>query len=176
MRIMPFRVAALALVVSAGIAHAQQAPAGVQGEMLASFDDAASKMVQLAQAIPAEKYGWRPAEGVRSVSEVLMHVAGGGYYVMGAVGMPSPAGLPQNMEAVTAKADVIRMLQQSIDAVRGAMRSMPAADLDKATTLFGQPATYRSVALLATVHVHEHLGQLIAYARSNGVTPPWSGQ
>jgi len=176
MRTTPFRAAAWALLVGAGAAQAQQAPAGVQAEMQSSFDDAAGKIVQLAEAIPAEKYAWRPAEGVRSVAEVLMHVTGGGYYVMASAGMERPAGLPQNLDAITAKADVVRLLQQSIEAVRGAIRAMPAADLDKAATLFGQPTTYRNVVLTATVHVHEHLGQLIAYARMNGITPPWSMQ
>jgi len=176
MRITPIRAAAVALVLSAATASAQQASTGVQGEMLNWFDDAANKIVQLAQAIPEDKYAWRPAQGVRSVSEVLMHVTGGGYFVMGSVGIARPAGLPQNMDAVTAKAEVVRLLQQSIDAVRGAMRTMPAADLDKPTTLFGQPSTHRNVVLAATVHVHEHLGQLIAYARMNGITPPWSMQ
>jgi len=72
MRTTPFRAAAWALLVGAGAAQAQQAPAGVQAEMQSSFDDAAGKIVQLAEAIPAEKYAWRPAEGVRSVAEVLM--------------------------------------------------------------------------------------------------------
>lgn len=176
MRITPFRAAAWALLVGAGAAQAQQAPAGVQGEMLNWFDDAANKIVQLAEAIPAEKYAWRPADGVRSVGEVVGHVAGGNYFLMGMTGAQPPAGAPQNMEQMTAKADLIRALQQSIDHVRSSMRGMTAADLDAPATIFGRQSTKRDACLLAVVHAHEHLGQLIAYARSNGVTPPWSGQ
>jgi len=176
MRITPIRAAVLALVLSAGIASAQQAPTGVQGEMLNAFDDAANKIVQLAEAIPAEKYAWRPAEGVRSVGEVVGHVTGGNYYVMGMTGAQPPAGTPQNMDQITAKADLIRALQQSIEHVRSTMRAMTAGDLDAPATIFGRQSTKRDACLLVVVHAHEHLGQLIAYARSNGVTPPWSMQ
>lgn len=176
MRITPFRAAAWALLVGAGAAQAQQAPAGVQGEMLNWFDDAANKIVQLAEAIPAEKYAWRPADGVRSVAEVIGHVSGGNYFLMGMAGAQAPAGTPRNLEQITAKAEAIRALQQSIEHVRTSMRAMTAADLDAPATIFGRQSTKRDACLLVVVHAHEHLGQLIAYARSNGVTPPWSGQ
>ena len=176
MRITPFRAAAWALLVGAGAAQAQQAPAGVQGEMLNWFDDAANKIVQLAEAIPAEKFAWRPADGVRSVAEVIGHVSGGNYFLMGMAGAQAPAGTPRNLEQITAKAEAIRALQQSIEHVRTSMRAMTAADLDAPATIFGRQSTKRDACLLVVVHAHEHLGQLIAYARSNGVTPPWSGQ
>ena len=176
MRITPFRAAAWALLVGAGAAQAQQAPAGVQGEMLNWFDDAANKIVQLAEAIPAEKFAWRPGDGVRSVAEVIGHVSGGNYFLMGMAGAQAPAGTPRNLEQITAKAEAIRALQQSIEHVRTSMRAMTAADLDAPATIFGRQSTKRDACLLVVVHAHEHLGQLIAYARSNGVTPPWSGQ
>jgi uncharacterized damage-inducible protein DinB len=169
-----FRGPALALLLGAGVAQAQQAPAGVQGEILAWYDDAANKIVQLAEAIPAEKYSWRPSEGVRTVAEVVGHVAGGNYFLMGMTGAQPPANAPRNLEQMTAKADLIRALQQSIEFTRTAMRAMTAADLDAPATIFGRNSTKRDACLLAMVHAHEHLGQLIAYARSNGVTPPWS--
>ena len=176
MRITPLRAATLALLLGAGAAQAQQAPAGVQAEMLNWFDDAANKIVQLAEAIPAEKYAWRPAAGVRSVGEVVGHVTGGNYFLIGMTGVQPPAGTPQNIDQMTAKADLVRALQQSIEHVRTTMRAMTAADLDAPATIFGRQSTKRDVCLLAVVHAHEHLGQLIAYARTNGVTPPWSAQ
>ena len=175
MRITPLRAAALSVVLAASAAHAQQAPAGVQGEMLFWFDDAANKIVQLAEAIPAEKYAWRPSQGVRSVAEVIGHVSGGNYFLMGMAGAPIPAGTPRDLEQVTAKAEAISALRQSIEHVRGAMRALTAADLDAAATIFGRQSTKRDACMLTVVHAHEHLGQLIAYARSNGITPPWSG-
>ena len=176
MRTTPFRAAAWALLVGAGAAQAQQAPAGVQGEMLFWFDDAANKIVQLAEAIPPEKYAWRPADGVRSVAEVIGHVSGGNYFLMGMAGAPAPAGTPRNLEQITAKAEALSALRQSIEHVRGAMRGLTAADLDAPATIFGRQSTKRDACLLVVVHAHEHLGQLIAYARSNGITPPWSAQ
>lgn len=151
------------------------APAGVRGEILAQFDDAATKLLQLGEAIPQEKYAWRPRAGVRSVSQVLMHVSGGNYFVLGMAGVPAPAGLSEDAEnTVTDKAQVLEQLRRSCEHVRAAIRSMPDADLDKPATLFGRPSTKRNVLLLTVTHAHEHLGQLIAYARSNGVVPPWS--
>lgn len=172
MRIQPIRAAALALVLGAGAAQAQQA--GVQSEMLFWFDDAANKIVQLAEAIPEGKYAWRPTQGVRSVGEVVGHVTGGNYFLMGLAGAQAPPGGQRNFEQITAKAELIAALRQSIEHVRGAFRAMSAADLDAPVTVFGRQTTKRDACLLVVTHAHEHLGQLIAYARSNGVTPPWS--
>jgi uncharacterized damage-inducible protein DinB len=150
-------------------------PAGVRGEILAQFDDAATKLLQLGEAIPPEKYAWRPGAGVRSVSQVLMHVSGAGYFFLGLAGVPAPAGLPQDGEnTVTDKAQVLEQLRRSSEHVRAAIRGIPDADLDKPVTMFGRPTTKRNLLLLTATHAHEHLGQLIAYARSNSVVPPWS--
>ena len=166
-----FTVVALALAPLA----AQQAPAGVRGEILAQFNDAAGKLEQLADAIPQDKFTWRPAEGVRSVSEVFLHVAGSNLYLLTSVGVPSTMQGEYDLEhSTTDKAQVIAKLKEANTAVRAAIQAMPDADLDKATKLFGMDMTYRGVAIALESHVHEHLGQMIAYARSNGVVPPWS--
>jgi uncharacterized damage-inducible protein DinB len=154
---------------------AQQAPAGVRGEILMVFNDAADKLAQLAEAIPQDKFTWRPAAGVRSVSEVFLHVAGSNDYVLTAVGVASAAQGENDIEkSTTDKTQVIAKLKESIGHVRAALQAMPDTDLDKATKLFGVDMTYRGVGLLLASHVHEHLGQMIAYARSNSVVPPWS--
>lgn len=154
---------------------AQQGPAGVRGEILAQFDDAADKLVQLAEAIPQDKFTWRPGAGVRSVSEVFLHVAGSNHYMLTAVGVPSAAQGENDLErSTTDKAQVIAKLKESNASVRAAIRAMPDADLEKATKLFGMDMTYRGVCLMVQSHVHEHLGQMIAYARTNGIVPPWS--
>lgn len=170
---------ALALLVFAAASpaatQAPAAPAGVRGEITAQFDDAMSKLLQLAEAIPQEKYSWRPSAGVRSVSQVLMHVGGGNYYVVSFAGVKAPGDLPADAEnTVTDKAQVIALLRRSADHVRAAVRGIPDADLDKPATMFGQATTYRNVLFTTATHAHEHLGQLIAYARSNGIVPPWS--
>ena len=161
------------LLAAASVASAQ-APTGARGDMLYQFNDAAGKIAQLAQAIGADKYGWRPA-GARSVSEVLMHVVGGNYYLLTFAGVQPSKQLPRDAEkTITDKAQIAAELQASYEHVRAALGKLSDADLDKPATLFGRQTTVRSVYLTTISHVHEHLGQLIAYARSNGITPPWS--
>lgn len=169
------RLFAFALIAGAAPLAAQQAgPGGIRGDFLASFNEAADKLVQLAEAIPAEKYSWRPGEGVRSVGEVLMHVSGASYLVLRAAGVQSPAGMTEDMGANTQKAEIVAFIKQSMDFARNALRNANEADLDHATKLFGMDMTYRGVYMLLVSHAHEHLGQMIAYARTNGVVPPWS--
>jgi uncharacterized damage-inducible protein DinB len=162
-----------AVAAAPAIAQAPAAPTGVRAELLAQLDDAAGKLQQLGEAIPQDKQAWRPATGVRSVSEVLMHVTGGNYYLLTFAGIKAPADAPQSENAAD-RAQAIQQMRRSFDHVRGVIRNMSDADLDKPATLFGQQTTYRGVLLTTVTHAHEHLGQLIAYARSNGVTPPWS--
>ena len=170
-------LAALGLVLATGsarLASSQAAPAGERGTMLAQLDDAAGKLVQLAQAIPQEKYTWRPGTGVRSVSEVLNHVTGGNYYIAASAGSQKPANAVVPADSVTDKARIIAALQASIEFIRAGIRSSSDADLSKAATMFGQATTNRNVWATLISHHHEHLGQLIAYAQTNNVTPPWS--
>ena len=171
-------IGGLALALVAGgtrAASAQAAPAGVRADLVAQLDEAASKLVQLAQAIPQEKYTWRPGPGVRSVSEVLMHVAGGNFYFPTFLGVKAPEGTSEAGDSkVTDKAQVIAQLKRSFDHVRSTLSAWKDADLDKPVTMFGRQTTSRNVFLTAVTHSHEHLGQLIAYARMNGIVPPWS--
>lgn len=167
-------LAAFAGAVSAQAApQGAAAPKGVRGDMLAQLDDAAGKLEQLAGAIPEDKLSWRPGAGVRSVGEVLMHVAGGNYYLTTFAGVKTPADAPQGENAAS-RAEAIAQMKRSFDHVRAAIRNLKDADLDKPATMFGQQTNYRNVFLTTVTHAHEHLGQLIAYARTNGVTPPWS--
>jgi len=167
----------LALVLVSALprtASAQAAPSGLRGDMIAQLDDAATKIQQLAEAIPQDKYSWRPGPGVRSVSESFMHVAGGNFFLLKFAGVTAPAGTSENMDAITDRAQVLDNLKRSFAHVRAAIGAASDADLDKPTEMFGQKTTYRNVYLTEVAHAHEHLGQLIAYARMNGITPPWS--
>lgn len=165
----------LALAVGASPLSAQQGPAGVRGDMLAQLDDAANKLAQLAEAIPQEKYAWRPAEGVRSMSQVFVHVASANFFFPTMVGVQPGSRPPRDAEqTITDKAQVVDWLKRSFDHARSAIRGVSDADLDKPVDMFGQKTTGRGVLLTMVSHAHEHLGQAIAYARSNGVVPPWS--
>jgi uncharacterized damage-inducible protein DinB len=146
---------------------------GVHADLLKNFDDTQKKIVSLAEAVPADKYTWRPAEGVRSISEVFMHIAGANYMIPAGMGVAPPAGLTPDMEKkVTDKAKVVEQLKQSFEHLRKAIAD--TTDLAKPAKLFGRESTNGAVQILIVTHLHEHLGQSIAYARMNKVTPPWS--
>ena len=147
---------------------------GYRAEFLADLNEIEHKYLDLAGAVPAEKYGWRPETGVRSISEVYMHVAGSNYYLATFVGAKPPADIPKDFEKITDKARVLTELQRSFDQLRTIALNTPDADLDKSVMLFSTPATERRVFTTILNHLHEHLGQSIAYARMNGVVPPWS--
>ena len=134
------------------------------------------QLVALAEAIPAEKFAWRPAPGVRSTSEVLMHIAMANFYLLSVTGPKMPADLKsEDMEkTVTAKAEVISWLKRSLDAVKSARAELKPSDLQRGVKVNGRDATVDGMYLRIIVHANEHMGQLIAYARMTGVVPPWS--
>jgi uncharacterized damage-inducible protein DinB len=181
-------VAALALVGAAAALPAQAATAappasgvapaaGIRKELTQELEDAERKLVGLAQATPQEKYGWRPAAGVRSVSEVFMHVAGANFMIPGFAGVKRDKGvaLSRDMETtVTDKAQVVDLLKKSFAYAKQAIGDVPDGELDAPVKLFGQASTKRGTLVLLTTHAHEHVGQSIAYARMNGIVPPWS--
>ena len=168
----PRLVIFVALLLVAAIA---QPPAGLGEGYLGEFELAARQTLQLAEATPAEKFGWRPAPGVRSISEVYMHVAIGNYWLLGQTGAKlsgDPPKIAADTESkVTAKVDVIQWLKGSQDAIRSAY---PKADLKRKVKFFGKDAPAENVFLRILTHNHEHMGQSIAYARMNGIAPPWS--
>jgi uncharacterized damage-inducible protein DinB len=151
----------------------------VRDAYLADLDTLHAKIVALAIAIPEDKYAWRPAVGVRSISEALMHVAHEWYYwVPTSVGgtPPSDFGDPRAAEtrlnAITKKSEVIDQLAKSWSYARAQVGAVDAAHLTG--TYKPWTTTIDTAALLMTGDLHEHLGQLIAYARMNGVKPPWT--
>jgi uncharacterized damage-inducible protein DinB len=133
------------------------------------------QLVALAAAIPEGKYSWRPAPGVRSVSEVFMHIALANFYLLSVTGPKMPADMTQNLEkTVTKKADVISWLKRSLDAVKTARAQLKPGDLQRKVKIEGKTVTVDGMYLRIIVHDNEHMGQLVAYARMNGIVPPWS--
>lgn len=163
----------LALTLLAASLSAQ-APELGQG-YLAELHLAERQTIALAEAIPADKYSWRPAPGVRSVSEVFLHVVLANYGLLKQSGDPielDKVGFPPKPEtSITQKAQVIDWLKKSFAVVRD---RYPHANLANKVTFIGKPTTSEGVLLRLLVHDHEHMGQAIAYARMIGVTPPWS--
>jgi uncharacterized damage-inducible protein DinB len=154
------------------------APEGVRGSMLFQIDEARKKLLSLAEAMPAEKYTWRPGQGVRSVGEVFNHVAAANYFLPTFWGAKMPAGVdPRGFEKEGGdKAKTIDTLKKSFDNLQQEIQAVPEADLGRSIKLFGHDATVRDAMMVLVTHAHEHLGQSIAYARMNGVVPPWSAQ
>lgn len=149
---------------------------GYRSEVLAEVTIQEDKFMRLAEAIPADKYTWRPAPDVRSFAEVFLHVSAANYNLYKLVGTPAPAGVDlKGLEkSTTDKAKVIATLKDSFAHARKAITATPDADLDKSLDWFGGKNTERGVLLFITRHAAEHLGQSIAYARFIGVVPPWT--
>ena len=172
----PLLLAALALAASA--ADAQAPTAGWRAEFLGSVASVERKYVALAEAVPWEKYAWRPAAGVRSVCEVFLHVAGANYLFSAPLGAAAPTSVDvRNIEKCPASRDqVVATLRASFAHMRDAVAATAEGDADAPVTLFGMKMTKRGLFLFAAEHFGEHLGQSIAYARSNAVVPPWSAR
>src|SRR5512134_2085353 len=117
--------AALALVAPAFADATTAAPptAALKADYLAAFDDAAKKVRALAEAIPEEKYSWRPAAGVRSVGELFGHVIGGNYLLTEMAGFAKPTGVPENPEKIASKKDLLAWLDRSALHVRAAIEA-----------------------------------------------------
>lgn len=175
--------------IGASRASAQDNMKGMQGEahehmgfdykasVLSDIKDTEKKFVGLAQAIPADKYTWRPGDGVRSVSEVFLHIAGANFGMPGFLGAAPAEGFNRQgfEKSTTDKDKVIEQLNKSFAYLESAVEKEPNADLTKETKIFGgHEATHGEVLFMIITDLHEHLGQMIAYARMNGVVPPWT--
>jgi uncharacterized damage-inducible protein DinB len=166
---------------------------GFKGDYLWEFDIAERQLIALAEAFPAERYAWRSTETARSVSEVLVHVAAANLMLVSLTGVEAAPDLYGKLEGETApsmmamiaknesmektmtdKTTVVALLKRSLDAVRAAITQATDAELDRPQMFAGGQATVRSVYLRGLAHMHEHMGQLIAYTRSMGLPAPWA--
>src|SRR5713226_181588 len=162
--------------------HKAPAPAaaaptsGFRAEFLEEIAYYEQRYTRLAEAMPAEKYAWRPAEGVRSVGEVFTHITVANYGIARALGAAPPAGF--DPKAITGlspdKPKVLQALKDSFAHFRNAIIALNEADADKPQKMFNRSTTLRGSFIAITGHFGEHLGQSIAYARVNGVVPPWT--
>lgn len=180
---MRFVIGLTGLALSLSAAPVLHAQGSLSSDLLKDIGEVESKLVGLARAIPADKYAWRPGQGVRSVGELFMHVSADNYLIPAATGSaPAPAATGiKGDDYKTAVAfekrqldrdATIKELEASFKYLKGALGATD--NMAKSVKLFGQDFTLQQAWILATTHLHEHLGQAIAYARSNGVVPPWS--
>jgi uncharacterized damage-inducible protein DinB len=153
------------------------APAsGARAELLEEMASYEQKFTRLAEAMPAEKYSWRPGEGVRSVGEVYTHIIAANYAIARALGTQPPAGFDfKSIGAMSNdKPKVLEALKESFAHFRQAILAISDSDMDKPQKMFGRQTTVRGAFIMITGHTGEHLGQSIAYARMNGIVPPWT--
>ena len=165
---------------------------GFKGEYLWELDIAEHQLLLLSEAFPADRYGWRAAESARSVSEILVHVAGGNFMLLGTIGVEAAPDLygkldqeviPRMMAMITRneeleksiveRAAVITVLKRSLAAWRAAFTQTQDAELERQDMLFGERTTVRRLFMRGLTHMHEHMGQLIAYTRAMGLPAPW---
>ncbi|MGB5286997.1 MAG: DinB family protein [Ignavibacteriaceae bacterium] len=153
-------------------------------EFVGQMDYVEGQLTQLAEAMPEDSYGWSPGEGVRSVGQIYLHVAFGNYGFVTMSGgkvpedigyVPDPSKINEWDTQTTDKTEIIAIMKRSFDVLRETAKNFSQDDLDnKEIEFFGWKFSLRNFLVTGIAHCHEHLGQGIAYARMNGVTPPWS--
>lgn len=163
------------MLLLAAPALAQKAPEGIWQGYDGEWLHVSQQLVALAEATPPEKFAWRPVPGVRSTSEVYMHIVMANFYLLSVTGPKMPADLKEGMDkTVTAKPEVIAWLKRSQEAVKQAHLAEKPDDLQRKVHIFDRDATVDGMYLRIIVHANEHMGQLVAYARMTGVVPPWA--
>jgi uncharacterized damage-inducible protein DinB len=155
---------------------------GFRAEFIGQVQFVQGRITQLEQAMPADKFMWRPGEGVRSVGEVYMHIAFSNYMFIKISGQKVPDDINMDMDpmewekTVTGKDEIKKILDRSFADLIAAAKNITEADLEKNIHVFGMDMSLRSFMMTMLGHMHEHLGQSIAYARMNGVVPPWTAE
>ena len=171
----------LSFLFLSAISFAEQ-PAFIK-EFLGQMDYVEGKLAQLAEAMPEDTYNWRPMEGVRSVGEVYIHTAFGNYIwiTLGGGKVPEEAGFVPDPSKInewdtqtTDKKKIIEIMKNSFSAIKEFAKNLTEDDLNREVEFFGNKTSLRNFLVSGIGHLHEHLGQSIAYARTNGVIPPWS--
>ena len=155
---------------------------GLMGDLIRDVNDLQDKLTSLAKELPADKYSWRPTADTRSVGEVMLHVAADNYFIPAELGVKPDAATritdyPSTIayeKQKLSRDEILAQVDKSFAHLVKAMADTPDAKLDETVPFFGQQMSRRRVWILTVTHLHEHLGQMITYARSNSVVPPWS--
>ena len=148
----------------------------MKAQSLADLQAVQKKFVDLANAIPADKFTWRPSADSRSFAEVFLHVAGERYGILGLMGATAPEGFDRKTfeKSTTDRAKIVDELNKSWEFAQKAINGMSNADFAKLLPKLGPQANAGDVVYILVADAHEHLGQLVAYARENGIVPPWT--
>lgn len=169
-------------LVAAGTALRAEDASSLRADLIGQVEYVQKQILDLENAIPDGKMTWRPNKEVRSISEVYLHIAFDNYMILKLAGATVPEGIQMASQedgtkwekASTDKKVIREQLMKSFDFVKSSIGNMSDASLENKVDFFGQKMTVRSVLLVLLSHMHEHLGQSIAYARMEGVVPPWT--
>jgi uncharacterized damage-inducible protein DinB len=148
----------------------------MKGQSAFDLANVQKKFVDLANAVPADKFNWRPTPDSRSFAEVLLHVSGERYGILALMGAEKPEGFDGKKfeKSTTDKAQIIAELNKSWSFAQKTINDMSNADFAKAIPKLGPQANAGDVVYILVADAHEHLGQVVAYARENGIIPPWT--
>lgn len=177
-------LAAVLLIAAPAVHEVAAQPAPLVADLIRDVEGVEKKLIGLAKVTPAEKLAWRPGTGVRSIGEVFLHVASDNYFIPSGFGhaIPEATGIKagdfkslQTYETRNlTREQIVSELEESFAYLKAQMAKTTAATVGNEVSMFGMKTTAQGMWILATTHLHEHLGQSIAYARTNGIVPPWS--
>lgn len=167
-------LAVIVFILAGQSSFAQGESNNFKSQFLGQFNYTA-RVLELAKAMPAESYDWRPMEGVRSVGEVYKHIAASNFGALTSLDIPVPGDVNMDgIESLSGKEEIVSILERSIEHVKSSVGEMPTTKLSEQTEMYGRETTGQGVLLMIATHMSEHVGQSIAYARMNKVVPPWS--
>jgi len=148
----------------------------MKAQSLLDLDLQNKKVISLAEVLPQDKFNWRPSPDARSFAEVFLHVSGERYAILALGGATPPAGFDAKTyeKSTTDKAAIIAELKKSNDFMQSTINAMTNADFAKLLPKLGPEANAGDVIYILVADCHEHMGQLVAYARENGIVPPWT--
>jgi len=150
----------------------------MKGQALLDLEAVQKKFVDLANSLPTDKFTWRPSSDSRSFAEVFLHVAGERYGILGMMGAPKPEGFDGKTleKSTTDKTRIVQELNKSWEFTQKTIKDMSNADFARLLPKLGPQANAGDVVYILVADAHEHLGQLIAYSRENGIVPPWTAE
>ena len=148
----------------------------MKAQALLDLQTMQKKFVDLANAVPADKLTWRPTADSRSFAEVFLHVAAERYGILNLMGAETPAGIDRKAleKSTTDRARIVEELNKSWSFTEKTISAMTNAEFAKLLPKLGPQANAGDIVYILVADNHEHLGQSIAYARENGITPPWT--
>lgn len=148
----------------------------MKAQALVDLERVQKKFVDLANAVPPDKLTWRPTADSRSFAEVFLHTAGERYGILALMGATPPPGFDGKTfeKSTTDQARIVEELNKSWDFAQKAIQGMTNADFAKLLPKLGPQANAGDVVYILVADAHEHLGQSVAYARQNGIVPPWT--